>query len=591
MDVIEKKCSPQDISLKTFFLGPQAENHEWVLQAVQYLFEQWFHWRQGYFPDDGNAISLRDRQQPEFVAKQKELMNHLKVLIRRFEDEVPKFTPRYVGHMLSELSLPALLGHILTLLHNPNNISGESSRVGIQIEKEAIEDLCAMVGWDRKESLGHFTSGGTIANFEGLLRAKNRLYQWLALGAYLREKGLTSKTLFELSQMGWPEFDRGFQKINREEFTAWKAQWLSNPIRFANHIGNIFGVNFEGPVLLVSQSCHYSWPKGVQLLGLGSDRLRSIELDQNGRMDMLHLRRVIQDCRHRQIPILGVVSVAGTTELGTVDPIDAISYELQSLSQDGIHLWHHVDAAYGGFLCSMLGWREDHEFDELLSKLSAMKFANSVTIDPHKLGYVPYASGVILVRHRREYAYQEIQAPYIQFDPQKDVGLQTLEGSRSAGGAVATWLTERSIGLNADGYGRILARTISVQRRLEQMIRQEASYFRLSPGLDTNVLCLTLAEEGQPLSQVNRWVRAVYAQMGPGPNSQFMLSKTSLRLQNYQALLESLIGSCGLQKDEQDVEFLRLCLMNPFILSKEAKVSYPEMLVHTLKTVSAKVKV
>lgn len=43
--------------------------------------------------------------------------------------------------MFSEISMPALLGHIITLLHNPNNISSEPSTVGTEIEKDAIHFL------------------------------------------------------------------------------------------------------------------------------------------------------------------------------------------------------------------------------------------------------------------------------------------------------------------------------------------------------------------------------------------------------------------------------------------------------------------
>jgi glutamate/tyrosine decarboxylase-like PLP-dependent enzyme len=580
------KCEPLDVSLKTFFLGPQAENREWVLNAVQYLFQQWFQWRQNYYPLDGEAISLENRRQPEFIYKQSQLMDHLKTLIRRFEDEVPKFTPRYVGHMLSELSLPALLGHIVTLLHNPNNISGEASRVGIKIEREAIEDLCSMIGWERQDSIGHFTSGGTIANFEGLLRAKNRHYQWLSLGAYLKEKGLTDKSLFDLAHMGWQEFEHQLSSVNQLEFSQWKQEWLSNPIRFANHVSRIFGVNFEGPVVLVSQSKHYSWPKGTQLLGMGSDRLISVNLDDHGRMDVQHLKEVIESCRKRNTPISCIVSVAGTTEMGTVDPIDKISLAISDYRHQGVHFWHHVDAAYGGFLCSMRGMQGDHDIDDLLQKLDAVGDANSITIDPHKLGYVPYASGVILVKNRREYAYQEIHAPYIQFDPAKDVGLQTLEGSRSAAGAVATWLTERSIGLNADGYGRILARTIAVRKLVQGLLVSADSQFVIPNGLDTNVLCFSVAKKGQSLSEVNHRVRAIYEKLAPGQQAQFIISKTSLRFVNYHNLLDTWTHEHGIEKDSKDVDLLRLCLMNPFIASKETNVFYPEALISELKSVS-----
>jgi len=578
------KCDPQDVSLKTFFLGPQAENKEWVLEAVTYLFQQWFSWRENYFPKDGVAITQDNRIQTEFVLKQNSLMELLKVLSKRFEDEVPKFTPRYVGHMFSEFSLPALMGHILTLLHNPNNISGEASKVGIQIEREAIDDLCKMVGWNSSEGTGHFTSGGTIANFESLLRAKNRLYLWLGLGTYLKEKRLSDHTLFQFAQMGWEQFDLELSRINNADFTQWKEQWLVNPIRFANHVSQIFQVTFEGPVLLVPQSKHYSWPKGTQLLGMGSDRLVPINLTQEGRMDVNHLKEVIEMCKMQNLPIAGVVSVAGTTELGTIDPINEINDELKNQTEQGYYFWHHVDAAYGGFLCSMIGMEPEDGFSNLLNKLKAIRFVNSVTIDPHKLGYVPYSSGVILVQNPREYAYQDIQAPYIQFNASNDVGLQTLEGSRSAAGAVATWLTERSIGLNPEGYGRLLARTISVRKLIASKLNQASSKFVIVPGLDTNVLCFCVVLPGDSLSQINQRVQEIYNQFSPNAKAPFIFSKTQIKTKNYGPLIEAIIKKHEIKDDTDELFLLRLCLMNPFMVSKETNISYTDELIQALKS-------
>lgn len=65
--------------------------------------------------------------------------------------------------MLSDFSLPAILGHISVLLHNPNNASKEVAKIGSFLEIEAVNLLCKMVGYEVKQSRGHFTSCGTLA--------------------------------------------------------------------------------------------------------------------------------------------------------------------------------------------------------------------------------------------------------------------------------------------------------------------------------------------------------------------------------------------------------------------------------------------
>ena len=74
--------------------------------------------------------------------------------------------------MVSEISLPALLGHFAVLLHNPNILMRATATSSSVIEDEAIAMLAAMLGFDPSKARGHFTSGGTVANFEGVWRAR-----------------------------------------------------------------------------------------------------------------------------------------------------------------------------------------------------------------------------------------------------------------------------------------------------------------------------------------------------------------------------------------------------------------------------------
>jgi glutamate/tyrosine decarboxylase-like PLP-dependent enzyme len=97
-----------------------------------------------------------------------------------------------------------------------------------------------------------------------------------------------------------------------------------------------------------------------------------------------------------------------------------------------------VDAAYGGFFCSLPKDDETVINDTIINALNSIKLDNSFTIDPHKLGYVPYSSGAFICKSKREYFSQKTDASYINFDKNKHKGTQTLEGSRSASGAVST---------------------------------------------------------------------------------------------------------------------------------------------------------
>jgi glutamate/tyrosine decarboxylase-like PLP-dependent enzyme len=343
----------------------------------------------------------------------------------------------------------------------------------------------------------------------------------------------------------------------------------------AIELERVFGRPFRGPVVLVPESRHYSWDKGVSSMGLGRDALRKVELDASGKLSIESLKKQIARARREDRPILMVVSVAGSTELGTVDPIDRIQDVLDRQAiEEGVFIWHHVDAAFGGFFCSLGGAAERLLGHAVSRGLGAVCRATSITLDPHKLGYVPYASGAFLAGRERDYRLTALGAPYVQFDYSSDKGPYTLEGSRSAAGASATWLTEKSIGFAPDGYGRILARTIRIKRELEAELASMDERIRIAPGTDLNILCFTVAERGWSLSNANRAARRIFRALSPVAGGPFVVSKTELKRDAYGALIRELGSRWGADERAEDLVLIRLCLMNPFFDSREMRTCF-----------------
>jgi glutamate/tyrosine decarboxylase-like PLP-dependent enzyme len=587
----QPKCDSKEIALKSFFLGPQAENAAWVMDLLSGVFERWTNWRKSLFPKDGRAISTQDQNSKNFMERRRAFEATTQELLTRLEKEVPKFSPRYVGHMFSEVSLPALVGHIVTLLHNPNNISGESSRIGTQIENEAIEFLLSMVGFLKEEGTGHFTSGGTIANLEALIRAQSRMALWLSSRAVLKAQGKIKEFDPVLSaHQGWQSFDESMNEIKRAlidplEIAKWKFG-VGNPRELSDRIEVLSGgQEFLGPILLVPENKHYSWQKGCRMLGLGTEALWPIRLDANGRLSIGHLRQLIDLAIVKGRPILLVVSVAGTTELGGIDPVDQVQALLDQWKRaSGINIWHHVDAAYGGFFRTL-----DLKATEVFSTgikqaLTAISRADSVTLDPHKLGYVPYASGAFLTRDWRDYYFSTFEdAPYIDFDQVQDRGPYTIEGSRSAAGAIATWMTAKTMGLNPEGYGLLLERTARIAKELAERLKQEDLPIQIAPGCDTNILCFTCAYLNESISRSNKRTLQVFEAFSPHRNSSFIVSKTTLHWKSYSTYLDEWTQQWSAGRDADAVVLIRMTMMNPFFSSVETDVNYLDLYVQELK--------
>lgn len=583
----QTSCNPEEAALKSFFLGPQSENADWVRQEVISILDHWFQWRQDIFPEDGKAISRQDQKSDEFQKRRAKTHTAIENLCIRFEQEIPQFSPRYIGHMYSEISLPALMGHFIALLHNPNNISTEAAKVGAYIETEAIEELAAMLGYDRKKATGHFTSGGTVANIEALWRARYRVDHFISLGCWLNLNSPEKLSIVESAHMGWQRYYAYLAQYQIPELELRKFSTVANsPWQVSAMYKKAFGFDYLGPVVLVPNSKHYSWMKGVSLLGLGEESFWSVNLDENGILDVADLRLKIEKARQEQRPVMMVVSVAGTTELGEFDPIHLVQDTLDSYLKDfNLAIWHHVDAAYGGYFCSLLGDVTGKMENSVMQALASIKRVNSVTLDPHKLGYVPYSCGAILVKDDLSYRVSAFEAKYIQSpDQQVDRWMKTLEGSRSASGATATWMTARTIGFNQHGYGKILKRTIDGRNRIKELVVNSRSSLKVLevPGL--NLLSMALIGKSGKLSETNQKTEQLVKQIND--SEEFMVSKTFLKRPEYEKLIQTACAGWGLEVDDAGLLLLRLTVMNPFLLNKESHADYPVEFVNLAQILS-----
>src|SRR5690606_27653500 len=100
---------------------------------------------------------------------------------------------------------------------------------------------------------------------------------------------------------------------------------------------------YRGLAIMVSERGHYSLGKAADILGIGRRNLVAIETDTRNRIRLDHLAERCQQLQEQSIRVMAIVGVAGSSETGSVDPLDALA----DFSQErGIHF--HVDSAWGG---------------------------------------------------------------------------------------------------------------------------------------------------------------------------------------------------------------------------------------------------
>jgi len=143
------------------------------------------------------------------------------------------------------------------------------------------------------------------------------------------------------------------------------------------------GHDIRPGVLYTSDQVHHSVLKSARLAGVMPDRVRSIPVDAQFRMRMDVLRETIRRDRDSGLKPFLVVSSAGTTNTGAVDPLVEVGDVCRAEN-----LWHHIDGAYGAFF---------HLCPELRPLLAGLPEADSLTLDPHKGMFLPYGTGALLV--------------------------------------------------------------------------------------------------------------------------------------------------------------------------------------------------
>lgn len=164
---------------------------------------------------------------------------------------------------------------------------------------------------------------------------------------------------------------------------------------------NIKARDVEISVIYTCSQAHHSLIKALKVTGLGECIVRMIDTDEHYRMDMRHLKKQIDEDKRAGLKPFLLFGNAGSTDTGAIDPLE----EMATISST-YGLWFHVDAAYGGFFLLL---------EEGRKKMKGIHLADSVILDPHKGLFIPYGSGIVLVKNVRHLlAANSYDAHYMQ---------------------------------------------------------------------------------------------------------------------------------------------------------------------------------
>jgi len=208
-------------------------------------------------------------------------------------------------------------------------------------------------------------------------------------------------------------------------------------------------LNKEHNEVIVPVSAHISFDKAADLLNL---KLIKVKLNDNFQMDVTATETAITP------KTVAIVGIAGTTELGVVDPIAELS---EIATARNIYL--HIDAAFGGFVLPFL--KEDNcdvpQFDFDLPGV------RSITMDPHKMGLAPIPAGGILFRDESTMKRVGKRVPYLAGGETEQT---TLLGTRPGASAVTVWALLKHLGRT--GYETVVKHCMKLTQKLAEGVKR-----------------------------------------------------------------------------------------------------------------------
>lgn len=471
-------------------------------------------------------------EQPMFVSDH---MHHL--LDKLVAQSVHTSSPSFIGHMTSALPYFILPLSKLMVGLNQNLVKIETSKAFTPLERQVLGMLHRLVyGYDESfytkwmhsanHSLGAFCSGGTVANITALWVARNNLLK----------------------------ADGNFKGVAREGlFQALKHY------------------QYNGLVILVSNRGHYSLKKSADVLGIGQDSVISIPTDDNNKIDCEQLDKKCQELAEKNIKVLSIVGVAGTTETGNIDPLQ----EMASIAKK-YQCHFHVDAAWGG--ATLLS-------DKHRPLLSGIELADSVTIDAHKQMYVPMGAGLVVFKNPASVSSIEHHAEYILRKGSKDLGSHTLEGSRP-GMAMLVYASLHVI--SRPGYELLINQSIEKANYFASLIQEHEDFelvtkpelclltYRYNPKVIQQLLTSECADDHENvhvlLDKLTKFI-----QKRQRENGKSFVSRTRIEVSKYKGR-KTLVFRVVLANPLTSKEILQDILIEQVELAQESQTFLPKLI-------------
>ena len=428
----------------------------------------------------------------------------------------PKFNTRNFVNIHSTPSIPAIVASAISVLQNQNLTYPEVSPAYTDkrgIEKQCIGFLAEIVGFNSGNGYGHLTSGGTTANLTAIAAARD-----ITLNKASERVRIPHTNA---SQDGLASIRAACKLVTTAaaHYSIRKAGWIA-------------GLGSENTIVISTKRI----PDEIEKYYAGQNEPFSLQPDTEELVDQLKGKA------ESGIPIVAAIATIGTTATGSIEPPSVFFEAAREAGQSDLFV--HVDAATGGL--ALLD-------PDVRAEAKDVGKANTITIDPHKWGYVPYPCGGIIFRQEQDYS--------ILKTTNESANLQdlvpTLEGSRSSLGAAGFYANILALG--KDGYRQIIQECRKRAKNFSALISDDSPpLFIVLHKVQLNTVAFTIFKEDAAQSKINDWNENLFNRIND--LGSFMIG-FSRRLNDVQVKAQN--------GERADLSHLRVVFTNPLTTDKD----------------------
>ena len=427
--------------------------------------------------------------------KPEDVLSHLDKNLLKYSNFNP--SPNYYGYITGSGNQIGIIGEFLKSALNQNNLKWHSAPANTEIEKICIDWISKFIGYYNKKSAGVFVSGGSVANLMNI--------------AIIRKI-------------------KGHDSINKDGIYGSKTMRV-----------------------YVSAESHSSIDKAMDILGLGINNLVKIEVDDEFKLQPKLLRKKIREDLNKNLLPIGVIGTAGTTNTGSIDPLDAISKICEEFN-----LWFMVDAAYGGPAASLSSYKKIFK---------GLDKADSILINPHKWLFVPFEVACVIVKNKDHLKKTFSLIPeYLQggteIEERDDLMNYSIQLSKDFK-ALKVWMTIKTFGYSK--IQRSINNDIDMAKYAYQIAKKDPLFQPLHyPEL--SILCFKYLSNSPKVSDslLNKKITEMVEEDG-----RVFLSGTKI---NNEYVLR--INCVNHRREKQDIDFLFKVLRDIAKLAEETAETY-----------------